>query len=189
MSSEGASSKHPGVESSDSLLMFADALLAKAPQDLRQQGAEVRQIVTFFLREHEIGLPILQCREILRTPPMTRVPEAPEHVRGIVNLRGRIIPAIDARKCLGFEASPLTVRSRLLVIEVAARQLALVVDRVSRIVKLTASEIEAPPDPPAVPGTLGIVRVGGNTIFLTDAERILHGGSTSPSSTTKGEHA
>jgi purine-binding chemotaxis protein CheW len=132
MSSEDSSPKPSGADSSDSLLAFADALAAQTPRDPGRNGAEVCQYVTFFLRDHEIGLPILQCREILRPSAITRVPEAPEHVRGIVNLRGRIVPAVDTRACLGFEPAPLTVRSRLLVVEVAARQFALVVDRISR---------------------------------------------------------
>lgn len=184
------SSEHPGAQSSESLLSFADSLLAKAPRDPdHREGVEVRQYVTFFLREHEVALPILQCREILRTPAITRVPEAPDHVRGIVNLRGRIVPAVDTRSCLGFEPSPITARSRLLVVEVASRQFALLVDRISRIVKLATSEIEAPADAVAVPGAVGVARPAGVTIVVLDAERILRGGILSPSSTAKGEPA
>jgi purine-binding chemotaxis protein CheW len=189
MSSEDSFRKHPGVESSDSLVAFADALLAKTPRDPERQGVEVRQFVTFFLREHEIALPILQCREILRTSVITRVPEAPQQVRGIVNLRGRIVPVVDTRACLGFEPSPLTARSRLLVVEVAARQFALVVDRISRIVKVVTSEIEVAAAEVAVPFSVGVARLGGATIFVTDVERILYRGIVSPSSTGKGELA
>ena len=189
MSSEDSLPKPPGADSSDSLLAFADALLAKAPRDPGRKGVEVRQYVTFFLRDHEIGLPILQCREILRTSAITRVPEAPKHVRGIVNLRGRIVPAVDTRACLGFEPAPLTARSRLLVVEVTARQFALVVDRISRIVKLVTSEIDVATADIAVPYAVRVSRLGGATIFVTDAERILHGGIVSPSLTGRGEPA
>jgi purine-binding chemotaxis protein CheW len=189
MSSEDSLPRHPGAASSDSLLAFADALLAKTPGDPGRKGVEVRQYVTFFLRDYEIGLPILQCREILRPSAITRVPEAPEHVRGIVNLRGRIVPAVDTRACLGFEPAPLTARSRLLVVEVTARQFALVVDRISRIVKLVTSEIDPATAGTAVPRTVGVAQLGGAAIFVTDAERILHGGIVSPSSTGKGEPA
>jgi purine-binding chemotaxis protein CheW len=189
MSSEDSSPKPSVADSSDSLLAFADALLAHAPRDPGRSGVEVCQYVTFFLRDHEIGLPILQCREILRPSTITRVPEAPEHVRGIVNLRGRIVPAVDTRACLGFEPAPLTARSRLLVVEVAARQFALVVDRISRIVKLATSEIDVPTAAAAVPCIVGVARAGGATILVTDAERILRGGIVSLSSSGRGEPA
>ena len=189
MSSEDSLPKHPGADSSDSLLAFADALLAKTPGEPGQKGLEIRQYVTFFLRDHEIGLPILQCREILRPSAITRVPEAPAYVRGIVNLRGRIVPAVDTRACLGFELAPLTARSRLLVVEVSARQFALVVDRISRIVKLETSDIDVRAVEAAVPYAVGVARLGGTAIFLTDVERILHRGIVSPSSTEKGEPA
>jgi purine-binding chemotaxis protein CheW len=189
MSSEDSLPKHPGADSSDSVVAFADALLAKTPRDPGREGVEVRQYVTFFLRDHEIGLPILQCREILRTSVITRVPEAPQQVRGIVNLRGRIVPVVDTRACLGFEPSPITARSRLLVVEVAARQFALVVDRISRIVKLMRSEIDVAPADLAVPYAVGVARLGGSTIVVADAERILHGGIVSPSSSGRGEPA
>jgi purine-binding chemotaxis protein CheW len=189
MSSEDSLPKQAGADSSDSLVAFADALLAKTPLAPGRESAETRQYVTFFLRDHEIGLPVLQCREILRTSVITRVPEAPRHVRGVVNLRGRIVPVVDTRACLGFEPSPLTARSRLLVVEVAARQFALVVDRISRIVKLVTSEIDVPTADLAVPYAVGVARLGAATIFVTDAERILHGGIVSPSSSGKGEPA
>lgn len=155
------------------LLAFADALLSANQREPGKAGGEMRQFVTFFLRDDEIGIPILQCREIIRAPVITRVPEAPEHVRGVVNLRGRILPAVDTRKCLGYEAAPPTVKSRLIVVEVAGRSFALLVDRVARILKLAASEIAAPPEGARSLATLGVVGAGDATIYLTDAERIL----------------
>lgn len=186
MSSDGVPAAIP-AESSEALLAFADALLARGPRDAAQGGGDLGQFVTFFLCDHEIALPILQCREILRVPPITRVPEAPKHVRGVINLRGRIVPAIDARSCLGFETSPLTARSRLLVVEVESRHLALVVDRISRIVKLSSAEMRPPPESSAVPSSIGIVPLDGNMLFITDVARILYGGSVSPWSSAKDE--
>ena len=189
MSSE---SERPGegtgtrAEGSDLLLAFADALLSASQRDPGRAAAQVHQYVTFFLRDDEIGIPILQCREIVHAPAITRVPEAPEHVRGVVNLRGRIVPAVDARKCLGYEGSALVAKPRLLVIEVAGRLFALLVDRVARIIKLTASEIEAPPASGGVFGAVGVVRVGGAAIYLTDAEHVLQLGPAVPTPRSDG---
>jgi purine-binding chemotaxis protein CheW len=167
------------AENKEPLLAFADALLAENQRQTGRVEGEIRQFVTFFLRDDEIGIPILQCREIVGALAITRVPEAPDRVRGVVNLRGRVLPAVDARKCLGYEASPPTARSRLLVVEVAGRSFALLVDRVARILKLAAADIAPPPEPPSARSAIGVVRDGDAVIYLTDAERILRPGPAS----------
>ena len=173
------------AESAEPLLAFADALLASSQREPGRASGQVEQYVTFFLRDDEIGIPILQCREIVRALAITRVPEAPEHVRGVLNLRGRILPAVDTRKCLGYETAPPTSRSRLLVVEVAGRSFALLVDRVARILKLAASDITAPPETARVRAAIGVARDGAATIYLTDAERILRPGCAADSPTPK----
>ena len=155
------------------LLAFADALLAKGQAEAKRGPAEIRQYVTFFLRDEEYGIPILQCREIVRVGTITRVPEAPEHVRGVVNLRGRIVPVVDTRRRLGLEPAMPTSKSRLIVVEMAGRQLALLVDRVARILKLAATEVEPLGAGPVRPSATGVGRVGDARVYLFDAERLL----------------
>jgi purine-binding chemotaxis protein CheW len=162
----------PG-QSVEPLMAFADALLSSSQREPGRSPGEVQQYVTFFLRDDEIGIPILQCREIVRVGAITRVPEAPDHVRGVVNLRGRVLPAVDTRKCLGYDAVPPTARSRLLVVEVAGRDFALLVDRIARILKLATADIAAPPENAKVRVALGVARDGEATIYITDVERIL----------------
>jgi purine-binding chemotaxis protein CheW len=169
-SPEGAGSR---AASAEPLLAFADAMLASSERAPGRTGGEIRQYVTFFLRDDEIGIPILQCREIVRALAITRVPEAPDHVRGVVNLRGRVLPAVDTRKCLGYETAPTTARSRLLVVEVAGRDFALLVDRVARILKLAVADIAAPPENARAWTAVGVARDGESMIYLTEAERIL----------------
>lgn len=185
--SSDASCAVPGSrgESAEPLLAFADALLSASQREPGRAPGEVQQYVTFLLGDDEIGIPILQCREILRSPVITRVPEAPAHVRGVVNLRGHILPAINTRTCLGYEAAPATVKSRLIVVEVTGRLFALLVDRVVRILKVTASEIVPPPENAKVPIAIGVVGAGHSTIYLADAEGILRAGPGAESSTHK----
>jgi len=171
------------------LLAFADALLSSGERDMGRAAGEVQQYVTFFLRDDEIGIPILQCREIVRAPAITRVPEAPDHVRGVVNLRGRIIPAIDTRKCLGYESAPPTARSRLLVVDVAGRSFALLVDRIVRILKLAAADIAPPPENAPVRAILGVASDGEKKIYITDAETILLPKLASAVPTSRSEEA
>jgi chemotaxis signal transduction protein len=172
-----------------SLLAFADALLSASQREPGRTAGEIQQYVTFFLCDDEIGIPILQCREIIHAPTITRVPEAPEHVRGVVNLRGRILPAIDTRKCLGYEAASPTVKARLIVVEVAGRLFALLVDRVARILKVAASEIAPPAENAKVPVAVGVVGAGHQAIYLTDAERILRAGPSADHQPTRSEEA
>lgn len=155
------------------LLAFADAVRAAGQQPAPHDPGKICQFVTFFLRDQEYGLPILQCREIVRVPSITRMPEAPAQVRGVVNLRGHIVPAVDARRCFALEAVPPTPRSRLIVVEVAGRGFALIVDRVARILKLPASRIEAPRPDAAAQGVTGMLRTGDALVYLLDADRVL----------------
>jgi purine-binding chemotaxis protein CheW len=183
------SSEDSQAESTEPLLAFADALLSSSQREPGRAAGEVQQYVTFFLRDDEIGIPILQCREIVRVVAITRVPEAPDHVRGVVNLRGRVLPAVDTRKCLGYEAAPPTARSRLLVVEVAGRAFALLVDRIARILKLATADIVAPPENARVRFAIGVARDGDSTIYITAAERILRPGSMAQASAPRSEEA
>ncbi len=165
-----------GTANREPLLAFADGLAAVNERQAGRDQGEIEQFVTFFLCDDEIGIPILQCREIVPAPAITRVPEAPDYVRGVVNLRGRVLPAVDTRKCLGYEASPPTARARLLVVEVEGRAFALLVDRVARILKLAVADIVPPSEAANSRSALGVAHDGDAVIHLTDAERILRPG-------------
>ena len=172
-----------------SLLAFADALLSAVQQAQVNVSDEVRQFVTFFLRDQEYAIPILQCCEILRCPTITRIPEAPIHVRGVVNVHGHIIPVVETRRCFGLEPTSPTSRSRLIVVEVAGRRLALLVDRVARILKLAAAAIESGVEVMEDHGVTGQARLDDDPILLIDAERMLRAGSAASEPTTREEEA
>ena len=176
-------------DTAEPLLAFADALLSSGEREIGKAMGEVQQYVTFFLRDDELGIPILQCREIVRAPAITRVPEAPDHVRGVVNLRGRVLPAVDTRRCLGYDSAPLTAKSRLLVVDVAGRSFALLVDRVARILKLAVADLEPPPENTRVRAALGVAKDGDKTIYITDAERILRPEHATEGSTPRSDEA
>jgi len=90
----------------------------------------------------------------------------------VVNLRGRIVPAVDVRTCLGLEQSVVTSRSRLIVVEIAGRYFALLVDRVARILKLPSSQVR-PPDSGRYDCLAGMATVVGATIHIIDTEQML----------------
>jgi purine-binding chemotaxis protein CheW len=161
------------MSSESPLLAFADGLLTSGAGEQQQSPGELRQFVSFVLRDEEFAIPILNCREILRATTITRIPEAPVAVRGVVNLRGRIVPAVDVRTCLGFEQAPMTGRTRLIVVEIAGRFFALVVDRVNRILKLSSAQIAPPAVAPRFAALVGVAAVGETPILVLDAERLL----------------
>jgi len=105
----------------DSLLTFADDV-AHQGVAVRAEAAEPeRHLVIFSLDREEFGIPIARAREIVRVPEITRVPQAPPHIRGVMNLRGRILPVVEIRTRFGLERAELTSRSRVVVVEAHGR--------------------------------------------------------------------
>jgi purine-binding chemotaxis protein CheW len=188
MSSESDAEDRPSV-SSPELLAFADALLADGRSQQHQASAEIQQFVIFTLRDQEFGIPILKCREIVRVSTITRIPEAPDFVRGVVNLRGRVVPVVDTRKCLGLDVATLSAKARLLMVEVAGRLFGLLVDRVLRILKVPASDIAPASENVHGPANIGGVRVGESMIALLDIDRLLRVGSATEVSTPRKDEA
>ena len=172
MSSERRSPAE-AVPTSAPLLAFADGLLAAGRDEQTPSAGEIRQYVSFMLRDHEFAVPILHCREILRATSITRIPEAPPQVLGVVNLRGRIVPAVEVRTCLGMGQSPVTAKSRLVVVELKGRFFALLVDRVARILKLSCAQLNPPPDDRRFGCVEGMAMVANAEIFIVDTERML----------------
>ena len=131
-----SSDERPGVPATgrapaptpEGLLNFADAILARPTAPALAPEAEVHPYVTFFLGREEFGLPILRSREIVRVAEITRIPEAPPHVRGVLNLRGRVVPVVELRTRLGLPIAPLTPQSRVIMVEVHGRLFGLLVD-------------------------------------------------------------
>ena len=134
------------------------------------------QIVAFRIGRETFGLPIAIVREIVRVPEVTAVPNAPDHIEGVINLRGRIVPIVDLRKRFGDVTAPLTPKSRIVVVELNARLIGLMVNSASEVLRIPPSEIEAPnnvfPD-----GELdyiaGVGKLNGRLVILLDLNRIL----------------
>jgi chemotaxis signal transduction protein len=168
-----------------SLLALADRLRAAHEESENRVPGEIQQYVTFLLRDEEFAIPILHCREILRAGVITRIPEAPAEVRGVVNLRGRIVPVVDVRTCLGLDQAVVMAKSRLVVVEVAGRLFALLVDRVARILKLASSDLGPAQAPATLPYLAGEVRTQDAAIHIVDIERMLLPGPGTRASTDK----
>lgn len=103
------------------------------------------QLCTFRIGGEDYAVDIMRVREIVHPRPITPVPRAPAFVEGVVRLRNEVIPALDVRKRLGLPAEPYGRRTRFLIVNVARRRVALVVDEVCEVLRLPRSEIRAAP--------------------------------------------
>jgi purine-binding chemotaxis protein CheW len=104
-----------------------------------------RQLVTFLLGEDEFGADIMDVKEIIRVPDITKVPNAPGYVEGACNLRGNVLPIIDGRTRFNLERKAKDENSRVLVIDVDGRATGVVVDKVSEVMRVSTSDIEETP--------------------------------------------
>src|ERR1700740_1282121 len=102
-------------------------------------------IVGFQVGRETYGVPITSLHEIVRVPEITAVPDAPEYMEGVINLRGKIVSVIDLRKRLGGEQVTGHRRNRILVIEHNGRLAGLIVDSASEVLKIPASDVETSP--------------------------------------------
>jgi purine-binding chemotaxis protein CheW len=160
----------------ESLLSFADAILTRPAAPALTPEAEVHPYVTFFVGREAFGLPILRSREIVRVAEITRIPEAPPHVRGVLNLRGRVVPIVELRTRLGLPIAPLTPQSRVIMVEAHGRLFGLLVDRVARIAKISTVTIKPAPAEALAASTdyvTGIAQTGQELIILLDVDKVL----------------
>lgn len=135
----------PSPEGTVDLLAFADWVSAGQRGRAEAQADEERTYVAFLLDREEFGLPVESVREVLRVGEVTRVPQAPAHIRGVTNVRGSILPVVEIRTRIGLSPLDPGPLARIVVLEVGERALGLLVDRVTRVAKVRVSEIEPPP--------------------------------------------
>ena len=111
----------------------------------RQSDGELLQLVTFVVGTEEFAIPILSVQEINRMMQITRVPQSPPFIEGVINLRGKIIPVMDLRKRFGQSASENTDDARIIVVEVAERVIGFTVDRVNEVLRISGEIVDSPP--------------------------------------------
>jgi purine-binding chemotaxis protein CheW len=104
------------------------------------------QLCTFRIGGEDYALDIMRVREIIHPRPITPVPRAPAFVEGVIRLRGEVIPVLDVRKRLGVAAAADARKARFLIVNVARRRIALVVDEVCEVLRLARAEIRRAPE-------------------------------------------
>jgi purine-binding chemotaxis protein CheW len=148
---------------------------ATTPSDAR-----AGKYLTFQLSNEEFGIRVLKVREIMGLQEITAVPQTPAHIKGVINLRGKVIPVIDLRLKFGLAAAEDTQRTCIIVTQIQGESgavlMGIVVDGVSEVLTLAGSEIEDTPDfGEEYSGgyLLGMAKVKGKVKILLDIERVL----------------
>lgn len=137
------------------------------------------QVVGFRIGRETFGVPIALVREIVRVPEITSVPNAPEYIEGVINLRGRIIPVVDLRKRFGDKAPEASKKNRVVVVEMESRAIGLLVHSASEVLRILPSEIEAPQNvfqEGEMNFITGVGKLKGRLVILLDLNRILQRG-------------
>ncbi len=135
--------------------------------------------LTFALGDEEYGLPVLRVREIIKMMEITVVPQVPAYVKGVINLRGKVIPVVDLRLKFNFPSIDYTERTSIIVVHVTLStgpiMMGIVVDAVSEVLSISAEEIEATPEFGADMKTdylQGLAKIKGRVKLLLDLDQV-----------------
>jgi purine-binding chemotaxis protein CheW len=137
-------------------------------------------IVGFQVGRETYGVPITSLHEIVRVPEITAVPDAPDYLEGVINLRGKIVSVMDLRKRFGRSEATLKKQNRILVVEHGGRLAGLIVDSASEVLKIPADSVEVPPAVFQEGGlncVTGLGKVSGRLVVLLDMNKLLAPGS------------
>jgi purine-binding chemotaxis protein CheW len=143
----------------------------------QSHAEELVQLVSFTLAGEEFGVDILKVQEINRMLSITRVPNSPEFVDGVINLRGKVIPIIDLRRRFGMERKDHDKNTRIVVIELSGKVVGFVVDGVREVLRIPRNLTEAPP--PMVAGVdaeyiTAVGKLDDRLLILLDLNKVLN---------------
>ncbi len=156
--------------------------MPKSEAGVASADVRVGKYLTFLLGREEFAIRVLKVREIMGIQDITAVPQTPQYVKGVINLRGKVIPVVDLRLKFCLPEKEYSQRTCIIVVQVQAGgvslQTGIVVDEVSEVLNLAASEIEDTPDfgeGAATAYLLGMAKVKGKVKILLDIDRVLSG--------------
>ncbi len=144
-------------------------------QDHASDGTGTLQLVSFRLGDEEYGMEITKIREIILMGEITQIPETPDYVKGLINLRSTVIPVIDLRIRFNLPVGEFTDETRIMVLNVGDKTIGIIVDAVSEVLRVANDKI-APP-PPTVAGLghdylTGLVKLEDRLLILLDIDKL-----------------
>lgn len=154
--------------------------MAQARTHVTQDDARAGKYLAFQLGKESYAIRVLKVREIIGVQDITPVPQTPDHVRGVFNLRGKVIPVIDLQRKFGMQATENNPRTCIVVVEVLSGtttiMMGILVDEVSEVLNVVAADIENTPDfgkDVSVPYLLGVAKSRGSVKLLLDIDSAL----------------
>ncbi len=156
-----------------------DALVTRKSTDISSSAglmSEILQLVTFRLGNEDYAVNILKVQEINRMKEITRVPNTPQYVEGVINLRGKVIPVINLRGKFGLNDKESDTQSRIMIMDIQGITMGIVVDAVSEVLRIPANIVE--PTPPMASNISteyikGIAKLEDRLIILLDMDMLV----------------
>ncbi len=142
---------------------------------MAEQGAE-RQLVVFDLAGEVYGVEIESVREIIRMQEVTYVPDAPDFVEGVINLRGRVVTVVDLRKRFGLTVTDVTAESRVVVVDIGGEDIGVIVDAVTEVLRIAEDSVEPTSSLVTTEDSYylqGVAKVSDRLLILLDIEKAL----------------
>ncbi len=139
-------------------------------------GDNVLQLVSFSLKNEEYAVNILNVQEINRIVEITMVPNSPDYVEGVINLRGKVIPVINLRKKFGFEEKEMDETSRIIIMDINGVTNGLIVDSVSEVLRIPSDVVEEAPPMASEMSSMyikGIAKLENRLIILIDLDKLI----------------
>ncbi len=148
-----------------------------AVQDLYEPEEDTQKgkVLTFILGNESYGIEVRYVTEIIGIQPVTEIPELPEYIRGIINLRGKIIPVMDVRLRFAKPYKEYNDRTCIIVVDISDIPIGLIVDGISEVITIPDGEVAAPPKTGETGSRYikGIGKTGSTVIMLLDCEKLL----------------
>lgn len=140
------------------------------------EAVQELQLVAFCLQKEEFAIDIQKVREVLKITQITPLPQSPEFIEGVINLRGEVLPVVDLRKRFRLAGTGDSGKARIIIVEIEEGLVGLIVDSVTEVLHLAATAVEPPPRRLGVGKTefiQGVGKLGDRLLIILDLEKIL----------------
>jgi len=156
--------------------MTTATMETRAAQNAFSEVHGTMQLVSFTLAKELYGIEITKVREIILIPSITRIPETPDFIKGLINLRSTVIPVIDLRIRFGMSEGETSDESRIMVLQACGKTIGIVVDAVSEVLRVKQEQIAPPPEVSGLDREYlsGLVKFDKQLLILLDIDKIFN---------------